>query len=92
MKNIFWGVLILALFVLFVLAVVPVFAGGEGYLHNCPGPILTEIEGSGVRVYCIAWTKHCDYPVKIWNNGTEYINVECDNGKPLPPPPNAGGF
>jgi len=53
MRNLFIGVLIL---VLFVLAVVPVRAGGEGYLHNCPGPILTEIEGSGVRVYCIAWT------------------------------------
>ena len=82
MRNLFIGVLIL---VLFVLAVVPVFAGGEGFWHNCPGPVITILsEEGGVDVACVLLIKHCSDVIKIWDNGTGYLQYQCDNGKPTP--------
>ena len=95
MRNLFIGVLILALFVLLVLAVAPVYAArvpadyaGEGFYTNCPGPVITMLdEDGGVMVYCTLWGRHCSDEVKIWDDGTPYIRILCDNGKPTPEPP-----
>ena len=98
MRKWFIGVLLLALFALFILAVAPVRAGGEGWGTNCPGRLIAELDGSGVMVHCAIWSFRCSDVVKIYNNGTSAIFAECDNGKPTPavtpegPPPNQGGL
>jgi hypothetical protein len=68
--------------------------GGEGFYANCPGPVITMLDENegGVIVYCTLWNRHCSDVVKIWDEGSPYIRIWCDNGKPIPtippqPPP-----
>lgn len=77
---------ILLVILLTLLVVGVAYAAGEGWGTNCPGGIITELDGDGVMVHCTLWSRRCSDVVEIWNDGSQYIRVKCNNGKLAPPP------